>query len=89
MRSRAPCAYLPTQCWKTAAAKINNRGWTRAAVQQLQWRKDLRRLPIVNDAGEIAGVLTLDDFQRYFAEQSATLTGIVTKEQTRESRVMR
>jgi len=49
----------------------------------------VRRLPVVNDAGEIAGILTLDDFQRYFAEQSATLAAVVAKEQTREARAKR
>lgn len=49
----------------------------------------VRRLPIINDAGEVAGILTLDDFQRYVADQSAALAAVVSKEQTRENRGVR
>ena len=58
---------------------------TDTAIERMR-SHGVRRLPVINDAGEIAGILTLDDFQRYFAEQSATLAAVVTKEQTRESR---
>lgn len=58
---------------------------TDTAIERMR-SHGVRRLPVINDAGEIAGILTLDDFQRYFADQSATLAAVVTKGQTRESR---
>lgn len=46
----------------------------------------VRRLPIVDDSGNIYGILTLDDIQRLQAEQAGALAAIVSKEQTREHR---
>lgn len=46
----------------------------------------VRRLPVVNDAGEIAGILTLDDFNRLLAEHAAALVAIVSKGHSKESR---
>lgn len=46
----------------------------------------VRRLPIVDDSGAVAGILTLDDLYRVLADQAAALTAIVSKGQTREQR---
>ena len=46
----------------------------------------VRRLPIVDDAGSLFGILTLDDLYRALADHTAALAAIVTKEQTRENR---
>lgn len=49
----------------------------------------VRRIPVVDDAGNIAGIITLDDLLRTHAEQGARLLDVVTKEQSRERRARR
>lgn len=46
----------------------------------------VRRLPIVDDAGGLLGIVTLDDLYRVLAEQTTALTEVVNKEQVREQR---
>jgi CBS domain-containing protein len=49
----------------------------------------VRRVPVVNDAGGVIGIITLDDLLKVHAAQATALVDIVSKEQTHEQRVRR
>lgn len=49
----------------------------------------VRRVPVVNDAGSVTGIVALDDLLRVHAEQAARLLDVVMKEQNREQRSRR
>jgi CBS domain-containing protein len=49
-------------------------------------RKTIRRLPIVDEAGELVGILTLDDALQLLSEQSLDLAKLVRYEQKKEAR---
>jgi CBS domain-containing protein len=44
----------------------------------------VRRLPIVDAAGTLVGILTLDDILRYLTAQQSELVALVAREQQRE-----
>lgn len=44
----------------------------------------IRRLPIVDETGALAGILTLDDVLRYLTAQQSELVALVDREQQRE-----
>jgi len=49
----------------------------------------VRRLPIVDQEGGLAGIVTLDDLLALHAQQAATIAEIVSKEQVHERRTRR
>ncbi len=49
----------------------------------------VRRVPVVDENGNVFGILTLDDLLRIHADQAAALLSVVTKEQSREHRARR
>jgi len=49
----------------------------------------VRRLPVVDRAGRLAGIVTLDDMLTLHARQAAALAEIVSNEQTHEQRARR
>lgn len=49
----------------------------------------VRRVPVVDDAGCVAGIIALDDILRVHAQEAARLLDVVTKEQTKEQRSRR
>ena len=49
----------------------------------------VRRLPIVDHVGGLAGIVTLDDLLALHAKQAAALAEIVSKEQVHEQRTRR
>jgi CBS domain-containing protein len=55
------------------------------AVERMR-EHGVRRLPVVNPAGRLIGILTLDDLLELHAAQAAALAAIVSKEQKREQR---
>ena len=50
----------------------------------LMQSKGIRRLPVVDDAGMLAGILTVDDVIELIAEQLADLSKLISREQERE-----
>ncbi|MDP3282355.1 MAG: CBS domain-containing protein [Nitrosomonas sp.] len=49
-------------------------------------RKTIRRLPIVDEAGELVGILTLDDALELLSEELLNLSKLVRYEQKKETR---
>jgi predicted transcriptional regulator len=49
-------------------------------------RKTARRLPVVDDAGELTGILTLDDALQLLSEELLDLAKLVRYEQKKETR---
>ena len=58
------------------------------AIERMQLH-GVRRLPVVDHAGYLAGIVTLDDVLRLHAAQAAALANIVSREQGREYRSRR
>jgi len=58
------------------------------AIERMQLH-GVRRLPVVDHAGYLAGIVTLDDVLKLHAAQAAALAAIVSKEQGREYRARR
>jgi CBS domain-containing protein len=54
-----------------------------AALGKMQ-EHGIRRLPIVDGAGTLVGILTLDDILRYLTAQQSELVALVAREQNRE-----
>ena len=46
--------------------------------------KGVRRIPVVDQHGALAGIFTLDDFLSILAREMREVSGIINKEQTRE-----
>lgn len=51
--------------------------------------KGVRRIPVINEAGGLEGLLTMDDLLELVAEQLTDIVGLINKEQARESRLRR
>lgn len=47
----------------------------------------IRRIPVVNDQGLLEGLLAVDDYLEFFAEQMADLVALVKNEQRREQKI--
>ena len=54
-----------------------------SAVARMQ-EHGVRRLPIVDAAGALIGILTMDDLMRHFGEQQGRLVELMASEQRRE-----
>lgn len=53
---------------------------------ELMRRKTVRRLPVVDESGELIGILTLDDALQLLSEQMLDLAKLVRYEQKKEER---
>jgi CBS domain-containing protein len=51
--------------------------------------KGVRRIPVVNQKGELEGLLSVDDLLELLAEQLTDIVGLIHKEQARESKTRR
>jgi len=51
--------------------------------------KGVRRIPVVNQQGELQGLLTVDDILELLAEQLTDIVDLINKELNRESRLRR
>jgi CBS domain-containing protein len=53
---------------------------------KLMHQKGIRRLPVVDNAGALVGIITLDDLIDLIAEQLKDLAGLITKQQNLEKK---
>ena len=53
------------------------------AIKQMRV-KGVRRLPVVNESGELQGILSTDDLLELVVEQLSDIVGLVSKEMTNE-----
>ena len=60
-----------------------------AGVLERMRAHGVRRIPVVDDAGRILGIVTLDDVLRLHAEQAVLIAEIVQREQKHENRKRR
>ena len=51
--------------------------------------KGVRRIPVVNQQGELEGLLSVDDLLELLAEQLTDIVSLIHKEQSRESKIRR
>jgi len=58
------------------------------AIERMR-QHGVRRLPVVDRAGHLTGIVTLDDVLTLHAKQATALAEIVSKEQTHEQRARR
>jgi CBS domain-containing protein len=56
------------------------------AIKQMRI-KGVRRLPVVNEQGELQGILSADDILELVVEQLSDIVGLVSKEMTNEINV--
>jgi len=56
------------------------------AIKQMRI-KGVRRLPVVNEKGELQGILSVDDFLELVVEQLSDIVGLTAKEMTNEINV--
>lgn len=54
-------------------------------AMQLMADKGIRRLPVVDDDGELVGIVTLDDLLLLLSRELSALTKLVTREQKNEA----
>ncbi len=54
-------------------------------AMQLMADKGIRRLPVVDDDGELVGIITLDDLLLLLSRELSALTKLVTREQKNEA----
>ena len=54
---------------------------------KLMRQKGVRRIPVVNDAGNLEGLLSVDDLLELLAEQLTDIVALISKEQNTESRL--
>lgn len=47
----------------------------------------IRRMPVVDDAGQLVGIITLDDYLGLLSEQLTQLSKLISQEQRRESKL--
>ena len=64
-------------------AVIKHTESVRAAINLMRM-KGVRRLPVVNDRGELQGLLTVDDMLELIVEQLIDIAGLVSNEMTNE-----
>lgn len=55
----------------------------------LMRRKGIRRIPVVNELGELAGIVTVDDVIGLLAEEMNEVVKVVAREQAREGEARR
>ncbi len=58
-----------------------------SATIELMRAKGVRRVPVVDGAGRLVGIVTADDFLDLLAEELTALARVVTREQRREAQV--
>jgi CBS domain-containing protein len=58
-------------------------------AMEIMRQKGVRRLPVVNAAGYLVGIVSIDDLLQLLSEQVMELARIVAREQSREARARR
>jgi CBS domain-containing protein len=62
---------------------VNERDGLQETIEKMRDR-GVRRLPVVDAAGALIGIVTVDDLMELMAEQMVDLVGLVSKELGRE-----
>jgi CBS domain-containing protein len=60
-----------------------------AETVALMWKKGVRRLPVVNAAGGLVGLIAADDLLQLLSEEMSSLAGIISREERREKQLRR
>jgi len=63
---------------------VNEDEPARETIEQMRFKR-VRRMPVVNDAGALVGVIALDDLLRTFAEDLTTLASVGARARATEA----
>jgi CBS domain containing-hemolysin-like protein len=58
-------------------------------VLELMQRHGIRRVPVVDNYGALAGIVTLDDLLEILAEEIGTMVKLISREQSKEAKTRR
>jgi CBS domain-containing protein len=87
-RELDPARVTLRQIMRTPAVIASTSEDVAQAVERMK-AHGVRRIPVVDQASKLAGVLSLDDLLKQLAADAATLVEVITREQDRERRTRR
>lgn len=68
----------------TGPATVSERTGVYETIQYMR-DKAVRRLPVVNEQGELVGIVSMDDLLSLLAEELSQLSALISREQAKES----
>jgi CBS domain-containing protein len=83
-----PATTLVSQVIRTPVVVANESDDSSHALELMRVHA-VRRLPVVNHAGALVGIITADDLLKTLVAEASSLVDIASREQAREQRVRR